>query len=286
MNATIEMDVTTEKRILQIKQTALAMRRNIIRLALNGGNNGVHIGPALSIVEIMACLYCEVLRREFGVPPTMRDKFVLSKGHGALGYYVALYAAGLISLETLNTYEKNGGDFPGQPVKNVAAGIDFSSGTLGLGLAYGAGLALGARKLDSDTRVYVVLGDGELNEGSVWESVMFAAHAKLTNLVAIVDRNGMQSDGCTSDVMGIDIEAMWRGFGWDVAVCDGHNVEQLLVALQTEPLGKPRVVVANTVKGKGVSFMEGNNEWHHKWLTMELHDQAVVELDAMEERGL
>lgn len=115
---------------------------------------------------------------------------------------------------------------------------------------------------------------------------MFAAHAKLTNLLAIVDRNGMQSDGCTSDVMGIDIEAMWRGFGWDVAVCDGHNVEQLLPAVQTEPSARPRVVIANTVKGKGVSFMEGNNEWHHNRLTMEQYKQAVAELDALEAHGL
>jgi transketolase len=280
------MNTAIDDRILQLKQTALAMRRNIIRLALNGGANGVHIGPALSLVEIMACLYLEVLRREPGVPPTFRDKFVLSKGHGALAYYVALHEAGVMSLETLNTYEKNGGDFPGQPVKNVAAGIDFSSGTLGLGLAYGAGLALGARKTDSDTRVYVVLGDGELNEGSVWESVMFTAHSKLTNLVAIVDRNGMQSDGCTSDVLAIDIEGMWRGFGWDVAVCDGHDVEQLLAALQTEPNAQPRVVIADTVKGKGVSFMEGNNEWHHNRLTTEQYNRAVAELDALEARGL
>ena len=280
------MNTAIDDQVLHLKQTALAMRRNIIRLALNGGANGVHIGPALSLVEIMACLYLEVLRREPGVPPTLRDKFVLSKGHGALAYYVALYEAGVISLETLNTYEKNGGDFPGQPVKNAAAGIDFSSGTLGLGLSYGAGLALGARMTNSDTRVYVVLGDGELNEGSVWESAMFAAHAKLTNLVAIVDRNGMQSDGCTSDVLAIDIEAMWRGFGWDVAVCDGHDVEQLLAALQTEPGAQPRVVVANTVKGKGVSFMEGNNEWHHNRLTTEQYNRALAELDAWEARGL
>jgi transketolase len=147
-------------------------------------------------------------------------------------------------------------------------------------------LALGAHKKTNDTRVYVVLGDGELNEGSVWESAMFAVHAKLTNLVAIVDRNGMQSDGCTRDVLAIDIESMWRGFGWDVAVCDGHSIEQLLAALQTEPSGKPRVVVANTVKGKGVSFMEGNNEWHHNRLTTEQYNRAVAELDALEARGL
>ena len=274
------MNTMTANHIIQLKQTALAMRRNIIRLALHGGNNGVHIGPALSIVEILACLYGEVLRRDAGTPPVIRDKFILSKGHGALGYYVALHEAGMISLETLNTYEKNGGDFPGQPVKNAAAGIEFSSGTLGLGLAFGAGLALGARKLDRDTRVYVLLGDGELNEGSVWESVMFAAHAKLTNLVAIVDRNGLQSDGCTRDVLAVDIEAMWRGFGWEVAVCDGHDLEQLLEALQAGPGGKPRVVVANTIKGKGVSFMEGNNAWHHNRLTAEQHLRAVAELDA------
>jgi transketolase len=280
------MNTVTVDHILPLKQAASAMRRNILRLALNGGVNGVHVGPALSLVEIMACLYLNVLRREPGPPLTIRDKFVLSKGHGALCYYVALYEAGVISLETLNTYEKNGGDFPGQPVKNAAAGIDFSSGTLGLGLAYGAGLALGARQTGADTRVYVVLGDGELNEGSVWESAMFAAHAKLTNLVAVVDRNGMQSDGRTCDVLAIDIEAIWRGFGWDVVICDGHEVEQLLMALQIATSEKPKAVVANTVKGKGVSFMEGNNEWHHNRLTAEQYSRAVAELDAWEARGL
>lgn len=144
------MNTTNGDEIQNLKRAALAMRRNILRLAFNAGR--VHIGPALSLVEIMACLYLEVLRRNAGKPTTMRDKFILSKGHGALGYYVALYEAGVISLETLNSYQKNGGDFPGQPVKNLAAGIEYSSGNLGLGLAYGAGLALGARKLDSDTR--------------------------------------------------------------------------------------------------------------------------------------
>lgn len=280
------MNTTTDSHIMQLKQASLAMRRNIIRLALNGGNNGVHVGPALSLVEILACLHLEIMRRDSTIPGGFKDKFILSKGHGALAYYVALFEAGAISLETLNTYEKNGGDFPGQPVKNIQAGIEFSSGTLGLGLAYGAGLALAARKKELDTQIYVVLGDGELNEGSVWESVMFAASAKLKNLVAIVDRNGMQSDGATTSVMTIDIEAMWRGFGWDVTVCDGHDVERLVDALQAEPNEKPRVIVANTVKGKGISFMEGNNEWHHNRLTPEQFKQAIGELDALEARGL
>jgi transketolase len=269
-----------------LRQAAQAMRRNIIRLALHGGSNGVHIGPALSMVEIMACLFLDVLRRNGDDTAGIRDKFILSKGHGALCYYVALYEAGIINLEKLDTYENNGGDLPGQPVKNKEIGIDFSSGTLGLGLAYGAGLALGARKQGADCRVYVVMGDGELNEGSVWESAMFAAHVGLTNLVAIIDRNGMQSDGCTKDVMAIDIEAMWRSFGWEVIACDGHDIAQLLAALVGETNGKPRVVVANTVKGKGVSFMEGNNEWHHNRLTMDQFNRAVAELDAREARGL
>ena len=278
------MNATASDQSVQLKRAALAMRRNIIRLALNGGNNGVHIGPALSLVEILACLHLAVMRRRSGNSGPFRDKFILSKGHGALGYYVALHEAGLISSDVLNSYERNGGNFPGQPVKNVEAGIVFSSGTLGLGLAYGAGLALGARQAEEDTRVFVVLGDGELNEGSVWESVMFAAHQKLTNLVAIVDRNGMQSDGHTCDILAVDVEGMWRGFGWEVYSCDGHNVSELLPVLEAKPGDKPIVVVANTVKGKGISFMENNNEWHHNRLTPEQHVRALAELDVWEKR--
>ncbi len=268
---------------LQLQRAAVAMRRNIIRLALNGGNNGAHIGPALSLVEILAALHLAVMRRKNGASGPFQDKFILSKGHGALGYYVALYEAGLISLDALNSYESNGGLFPGQPLKNSEAGILFSSGTLGLGLAYGAGLALGARHAQEDSRVYVVLGDGELNEGSVWESVMFAAHQKLANLVAIVDRNGMQSDGRTCDIVMTDVEAMWRGFGWDVHPCDGHEFAGLLRAFCHRSDERPLVVVANTVKGKGVSFMENNNEWHHNRLTPEQHARALAELDLLEQ---
>jgi len=258
------------------------MRRHILRLALGVAGNRAHIGPALSLVEILTVLYLDVLRRAELEPVSMRDKCILSKGHGALAYYVALYKAGIISLETLNTYEVNGGDLPGQPVKNSVVGIDFSSGSLGHGLAYGAGLALGARMTQSDTRVYVVLGDGEFNEGAVWESAMFAAHQKLTSLTAIVDRNGMQSDGRTSDILTVDIPAMLHSTGWNVAVCDGHDVGQLLGALRTDPDCKPRAIVANTVKGKGVSFMEGNNEWHHAQLSQENFARAMTELDAFE----
>lgn len=259
--------------------TALRMRRNIIELAWRAGAKGAHLAPSLSIADIMAVLYTRVLKIDPQNPKWPdRDRFLLSKGHGALGCYVAMHEAGVISKEDLFSFETDGGLFPGQPSKHLSKGIEYSGGSLGLGLSYGAGLALSARLNGAAYRTYVLMGDGELNEGSVWESVMFAKQQGLSNLTAIVDRNNMQSDGFCRSIIGCDVESVWRGYGWEVVCCDGHDSEALEEAFQRNDTGDPKVVIAETVKGKGISFMENAPEWHHSRLTEEQYKNAMSEL--------
>jgi transketolase len=250
---------------------------NILRLAAKAGaeGKGAHIAPSLSMAEILAALFVGVMRP--------RDVFILSKGHGGLAYYAALREAELISSEQLESFEANGGDFPGQPSKTTENGIVFSSGSLGMGLTYACGLAIAAKRLGDDRRIYVLLGDGELNEGSNWEAVMLAKQQGLGNIVAIVDHNGMQSDGASAEILDVDLESAFRAFGWQTRTCDGHSVDELAEALELPPeLPKeeiPRVILARTVKGHGVSFMENNNAWHHSRLNDEQYRDAVEEME-------
>jgi transketolase len=241
--------------INELHEKVQAMRLDILRLAHAAGNKGAHIAPSLSAVEIMAVLFTAVMDHS-------KDLFVLSKGHGGLCYYCAMYQAGLITHDQLDSFEENGGIFPGQPSRCPENGVCFSSGSLGLGLAYAAGLAL-----QRDRTIYTLLGDGELNEGSNWEAAMFASQQKLTNLVAIIDRNEMQSDGFSKDIMNIAPDKLFLAAGWSVVTCEGHHVESLLQAFQKDNYDMPKVIIAKTVKGKGVSFMENNREWHHSRLT-------------------
>jgi len=260
---------------------ATRMRLNTLRLALEAGSNGSHLGGCLSIIEILATLYCGVMNISPGnLKLKSRDRFILSKGNGSLAHYTALEAVNIISEEQLFTFGQNGGLLPCAASLNPALGIEYSNGTLGLGLSYAVGLALASKKTGIPYHVYVLLGDGECNEGSVWEAAMSAPHFKLSNLTAIVDLNSLQSDGKTCDVMNVHLENMWKGFGWEIIkVEDGHNVAQLLDAF-TKPHNNagPRVVIAPTIKGKGVSFMENNNEWHHNCLSKELFDAAIMEV--------
>ncbi|MDR3163240.1 MAG: transketolase [Helicobacteraceae bacterium] len=264
---------------------AKEMRLDILRLAFGAGRRGAHIAPALSIADILAVLFLHVMK----YPPSSGDKtntlsnrgvlgdrFVLSKGHGGLAYYTAMFQAGLITKDQLDSFDKNGGDFPGQPFKSAENKIEYSSGTLGLGLSYGAGLALGARLRGLSGRIFVLLGDGECDEGAVWEAAMFAAHRRL-NLIAIVDQNGMQSDGASRVILDVDLEKAWKAFNWETIICDGHNTDALAKALDRD--GSPTVVLAQTIKGKGVSFMENNRRWHHSFLTEEEYENAVKEIE-------
>lgn len=258
---------------------AVARARNlIVSVGHAAGGQGAHFGPALSLVEIMTVLYGAVARNSAANPrDPERDRIILSKGHGSLALYAALHMRGYIDDATLETAEKDGSRLPGQPIRNLDLGIEFSSGSLGMGLAFGVGLALSARLQGSAHRAFVIMGDGETNEGSVWEAAMSAAHFRLDNLVAIVDVNDLQSDGPTSDIMSFDHRSAWSAFGWDVVEVDGHDVAALREVLSREPEGRPRCVLARTVKGKGVSFMENVAAWHHGRMTEAQLETALAE---------
>ena len=237
-----------------------------IRLAVLTGSkraNVGHIGSALSVAEIIAALYGRVLRVSSPDDPD-RDRFILSKGHAALALYAALCARGWIDEEALASYCRDD-SLAGTHPDHHLPGIDFSTGSLGQGLSFGAGAALAARLSGSDRRVFVLVSDAECNEGSVWESVMFAAQHRLSNLVAIIDVNGQQALDHTHRVLDLSpIEARWASFGWQTHVVDGHDLAQLTDAMTGgASADTPRVVVARTVFGKGVSFMEGQIKWHY-----------------------
>lgn len=263
-----------------IQNMARRMRRRILDMSL-ACNESTHLGGGLSIVEIMATLYGGTLRYRLDDPFWVdRDRFILSKGHGVLGLFSALVEAGIISEDVFQTFKVNESDLIAHPVMNQNLGIESSNGSLGQGLSFGVGLAWAARKMLKSHRVFVLLGDGECNEGSVWEAAMSASQFKLHNLIAIVDINSLQSDGLTQDILASHLMLdRWRSFGWDAIEIDGHDVSNLIHELDLSSLtGKPRVILAKTIKGKGFSFMEGNNEWHHNRLTRSFYEQALLEL--------
>jgi transketolase len=256
--------------------TAQAIRRAIIEQSRRAGIG--HIGSALSIADLLAVLFSGVLRGEPDAPD--RDRFVLSKGHAVLALYAALHESGVLTADELERYCAEGsalGCHPEHPVP----GIDFSTGSLGHGLSIAAGAALAARLQRSRRRAFALLSDAELNEGSIWEAAMFAAHHGLSNLVAIVDANGQQALGYTSDVLDLGrITDRFEVFGWDVHDVDGHDTDALAACLHglDTDAGPPHVVVARTTFGRGVHFMESQIEWHYWPLNEEQYAAALADL--------
>jgi transketolase len=241
-----------------------------------------HIGCALSIADIIAALMSGALRVS-AAGARDRDRLVLSKGHAALALYAGLHLAGVLTREELDSYCADGSFLGVHPERQAAKGIDFSSGSLGQGLSMAAGAALAARLDGSGRRVFAVVSDAECNEGALWEAVMFAAHHRLASLTAIVDLNGQQALGYTKDV--VDLSPMrdrWRAFGWDVHEADGHDAPALtrLLAQFVAGEGPPHVVLAHTVAGKGVSFMEGQIKWHYWPLSDAEYEQALRDIGA------
>ncbi|MBM3279279.1 MAG: transketolase [Candidatus Handelsmanbacteria bacterium] len=253
------------------------LRRLILEQSRRAGVG--HIGPALSIAEIIAALYGEVLRLPNPEDPE-RDRFVLSKGHAALALYAALKLKGIISQEQLDTFCGDG-TLLGVHPEHALPGVDFSTGSLGQGLSFGAGAALAARLAGSARRVFVLVSDAECNEGSLWEAVMFAAHHRLGALTAIVDDNGQQALGKTAEVLNLrPLAQKWRTFGWQAAEVDGHDPVALRQALATPHPDAPQVVIARTVCGKGVSFMEGQVKWHYLPMSEGEYLRACAEQEA------
>jgi transketolase len=261
---------------------AKKMRVKILDMALSAGASSSHFGGGLSIVDITATLYGSIMKLDKGNPEWEgRDRFILSKGHGVLGYYTALSEVGFIPEEDLLSFEKNGSYLYGHPVINRARGIEFSNGSLGMGLSLGIGVALAGKRTNRDYGVYVLMGDGECNEGSVWEAAMAGAHFKLNNLVAIIDRNNLQQTGSNQEIMSLgDLACKWQSFGWKVIKVDGHNIGDLHDAFsQAGTADGPVAIVANTIKGRGFSFSENDNAWHHAPLSKSQYEAAVAELD-------
>lgn len=259
---------------------AREMRSDLLNMALAAKNQGAHLGGSLSLVEIMAALYGDVMNfNAQNITSENRDRLILSKGHGVMAQYAALKQLGVFSAESLLTYKADGAAAAAHPCLNPKSGIEFSSGSLGQGLSLGVGTALALKRKDNTSaRVFVILGDGECDEGSVWEAAMSAAHFRLDNLIAIIDRNRLQYDGDTETVLPLEnFTDKWRAFGWDTEECNGHDVKEITTAL-SEKHSKPFALIANTVKGKGVSFMENAAQWHNGILTQKLFEQAMAEV--------
>lgn len=274
------MEQTPQFDSTRIRDMSKRMRRKILDVS-HVCNQSAHLGGGLSMVELMATLYGSVLNYRPSDPHwANRDRFILSKGHGVLGYFAALWATGIITDDDFATYKHNESHLIAHPVMNLDLGIESSNGSLGQGLSMAVGLALAARAQHRTHRVYVYIGDGECNEGSIWEAAMAAAHYKLDNLTAILDHNGLQSDGASANVMEAgDFVSKWSAFGWQAMPVDGHNVDEIHTAFQTPASGgRPKILVAKTIKGKGVPFMENNNEWHHNRLSKAAYERALLEM--------
>ena len=231
-------------------------------MSLAAGASSSHFGGSLSTVELLATLYNSVLKFDVSNPLWEdRDRFILSKGHACLAYYAALCEIGYIAKEELKTFEKNDSNLLGHPVINRKLGIDFSNGSLGMGLSLGIGVAISSKKKKKNFNVYVIVGDGECNEGSIWEGAMAAPNFKLDNLYVIIDKNNFQQTGSNKEIMSVEsLKDKWSSFGWHTTELDGHNIQALCDFFkESSKINKPKAIIANTIKGKGFSFSENNN---------------------------
>ncbi len=269
------------KSVMELKETARQIRRDIVEMIAAAASG--HPGGSLSAADILTVLYFDQMRIDPDRPDwPERDRFVLSKGHAAPVLYAALARRGFFGPELLCTLRQTGSILQGHPDMKKVPGVDMSTGSLGQGISAAVGMALALRLEGKSSRVYALLGDGELNEGIVWEAAMAASHYKLGNLVAFLDYNGLQIDGTNDEVMGISpVDAKWRSFGWQVLEADGHDIASLQQALQAaEGAAGPVLIIARTVKGKGVSFMENQVGWHGKAPSAAELEQAKQELEA------
>lgn len=265
----------------ELEEMAKKLRRHVITMIATAGSG--HPGGSLSAADIITALYFRVLRHDPENPQwSGRDRFILSKGHAAPILYAALAEAGYFPLAELETLRKMDSRLQGHTDRTLTPGVEMSAGSLGMGLSFAIGIALAAR-LDSRTyRTYALLSDGECEEGQTWEAALAAAHFKLDNITAMVDCNGIQLSGRTCDIMNVEpLIRKWRAFGWHVIDIDGHNFDQILAAFSKaeKTKGRPTVITARTIKGKGVSFMENNVAFHGKAPTREEAERALKELE-------
>ena len=270
--------------IKELQRKALLIRKYVIDSVYRAGSG--HPGGSLSIADILSCLYFHEMRHDPKNPRWAdRDRLVLSKGHAAPALYAALAMSGYFPVEELKNLRKTGHFLQGHPCMLKVPGVDMSTGSLGQGLSVGIGMAIAGKLDEKDYRVFVILGDGEMDEGQVWEAAASASHHSLDNLIAILDRNGLQIDGHTEEILNLEpMQWRWRAFGWDVIEIDGHNIEEILDALhEADKNDKPTLIIAYTIKGKGVSFMEGSLSFHGKPPSDEQYLKAMSELNQAEE---
>ena len=275
------MAINEEDQIKNIKNFAFGVRKSILEMAVSAGAGSAHFGGALSITEVVSTLFAYQMKIDKKNPKwEERDRFILSKGHACLAYYAALCEVGYISNDELKTFEQNDTNLLGHPVINRNLGIDFSNGSLGMGLSLGIGVAISSKKKKKNFNVYVIVGDGECNEGSIWEGAMAAPNFKLDNLYVIIDKNNFQQTGSNKEIMNVgNLKDKWSSFGWYTVELDGHNIQELYNFFkESKKIDKPKAIIANTIKGKGFSFSENNNDWHHSILSKSFYEKAIKEL--------
>lgn len=266
----------------QVEKFAQAMRQDMVEMTYRAGAAGAHIGGALSSADVLAVLYGAVLQQSPTDPLNPnRDRFLLSKGHSAIALYAALHQAGFLTEEERNHFGEDGSFLPAHTVLNLEKGIELSSGSLGMGLSFGIGEALYGKKKGLTYKVYVLVGNGECNEGSIWEAISLAAQLKLDHLYLIIDENHQQLDGESKEILEISsFPAILESFGFEVYEREGHAIKELLEVFgQAGKKGKPVAILLHTKKGKGISFMENQPMWHHNRLTKETYEQARRELE-------
>jgi transketolase len=270
--------LSSNERAQKLRSEAQRVRRSVVEMI--GRARLGHIGGDFSVSDILTTLFFSVLRVDPANPGApQRDRFILSKGHCAAALYSTLALRGFFPLEELKTFVAPLSPLNGHPNRRKVPGVEANTGPLGHGLPIGVGTAIGARLANADWRTFVVLGDGELQEGSNWEAAMCAGHRELDNLVAVIDRNRLQQGARTEETNRLEpLGDKWRAFGWDVVSVDGHDHAALYEVLSSPHPGKPLCVIANTIKGKGVSFIEDRVEWHHKTPTAEQVELALREL--------
>jgi transketolase len=267
----------------ELQEKAMTIRRLVLQMIYQAGSG--HPGGSLSATDIVTALYFSVLNLDPARPDwPERDRFILSKGHACPVLYAALALRGYFPMEELWTLRKLGSRLQGHPDRLKTPGVDATTGSLGQGISIALGMALGAKLHGAKYKVYALLGDGEQQEGQMWEAAMAAAHYSADNLIAIVDNNGMQIDGSNEEIMSISpLPDKWRSFGWRVLTLNGHDMAEILQAFEDakKTKGQPTVLIARTVKGKGVSFMENRSEWHSGAPTKEQFEKAMEELEAV-----
>lgn len=266
------------KNISNLRKIANKIRREVLTMVYNSKSS--HLGCSLGIADILTVLYFNTLNIDPKKPnKDDRDRFILSKGHASSALYAVLAEKGFFAKKLLKTYFANGSILPGHVTYGVLAGIDATTGALGHGLSLGVGMALAQIHKKYKSKIYVLIGDGECEEGSIWEAIMFAGHHRINNLILILDNNNLQILGKTTDILNsFSFKNKFESFGWRVKEIDGHNISQLISVFKKNEADKPLAVIAKTTKGKGVSFMENGVEWHGKTPTLEEYQKAIKEL--------